>query len=329
MNDQSFWQSKIKIGKQEYLRFMSAPLDGITDSPFRQLIRDFSPSELLFTEMRHVALVANEKTGISLRYDPVEMPLAFQFSANKIDFIEKAVEKVIAAGFPSINLNCGCPAKTVVKSSCGSSLMGDPERLESLIKCFMQAINNRVSFTVKIRAGFKTKNAVEISKMAQDCGVDAIIIHPRTQPEGFASRLDYELTEKVKASLKIPLIFSGNISTFEIAKKVYDLTGCDGFMIGRALWGSPWKIREITDASQGKIFEFTNKLALTYAEKHLDLNIKFYGAKGFIPFKKQLGQYIRFVPQAAEWRKKLLRSKTEFEMRTHLSQLIKDQGIAS
>ena len=73
MND---WQNKIKIGKQEYPRFMAAPLDGITDSPFRQLIRDFSPSELLFTEMRHVALVANEKTGISLRYDPIELPLA-------------------------------------------------------------------------------------------------------------------------------------------------------------------------------------------------------------------------------------------------------------
>ncbi len=325
MND--FWQSKIKIANREYLRFMAAPLDGITDSPFRQLIRDFSPMELLFTEMRHVALVANEKTGISLRYDPIELPLAFQFSANKVDFIEQAVEKVIAAGFSSINLNCGCPAKTVVKSSCGSSLMGDPERLENLIKIFVKAINKRVSFTIKIRAGFKTKNAVEIAKMAQDCGVDAIIIHPRTQPEGFASRLDYELTKKVKESISIPLVFSGNISTFEIAKKVYESTGCDGFMIGRALWGSPWKIREITDASQGKVFQFTNKLALRYAEKHLNLNIKFYGPNGFIPFKKQLGQYIRFVPQAAEWRKKLLRSKTEPEMRMVLNQLNKEQEV--
>jgi tRNA-dihydrouridine synthase B len=328
MND-FFWKSKIKIGNKEYPRFMSAPLDGITDSPFRQLIRDFSPAELLFTEMRHVALVANEKTGISLRYDPIELPLVFQFSANKIDFIGQAVEKVIAAGFPSINLNCGCPAKTVIKSSCGSSLMADPERLENLIKIFVKTIDNRVSFTIKIRAGFKTKNAIEIAKMAQDCGVDAIIIHPRTQPEGFASRLDYDLTKKVKESISVPLIFSGNISTFEIAKKVFDLTGCDGFMIGRALWGSPWKIREITDACQGIVFQFTNKLALQYAEKHLNLNIKFYGPNGFIPFKKQLGQYIRFVPQAAEWRKKLLRSKTELEMRTVLNQLIKEQGIES
>lgn len=324
---ESFFLSKIKIGNQEYSRFMAAPMDGITDSPFRQIIRDFSPSELLFTEMRHVALVANEKTGIALRYDPIELPLAFQFSANKPDFIEVAVERVIKAGFPSINLNCGCPAKTVIKSSCGSSLMANPELLKTLIQIFIKSINNRVPFTIKLRAGFKTKNAIEIAKMAQDCGVDAIILHPRTQPEGFASRLDYELTKKVKESISVPLIFSGNISNFEIVKKVYELTGCDGFMIGRALWGSPWTIREITDASQGKIFNFTSpRIALQCAEKHLNLNMKFYGSKGFIPFKKQLGQYIRFVPDAAQWRKKLLRSKTESEMRELLNQLIKEQG---
>lgn len=324
VSNKEFWQSKIRIGSEEFPRFMSAPLDGITDSPLRRLIRDFSPHDLLFTEMRHVASVANERTGIALKYDPIEQPMAFQVSTNKTDFIDKAIEKILAAGFKSINLNSGCPAKAVVKSKCGSALMEDVPHLEMLLKYFIKRIDNRASFTIKIRAGFKKKNALEVSKMAQDCGVDAIIIHPRTQPEGFASRLDYDLTRQVKEAISVPLIFSGNISRFEMAQKVYELTGCDGYMIGRALWGAPWKMREMTEEAQGKSFEFTTDLALRCALKHLDNNIQFYGPKGFIPFKKQLPQYVRFVVAASEWRQKLLRSQTESEMRELLIQLIKE-----
>ena len=327
MNNQEFWQSKIKIGKEEFSRFMSAPLDGITDSPFRRLIRDFSPADLLFTEMRHVAMIANEKTGIALRYDPIEQPLAFQVSTNKTEFIDKAIEKILAAGFRSINLNSGCPARTVIKSKCGSALMDDIAHLEMLLKYFIKVIDGRASFTIKIRAGFKKKNALEVAKMAQDCGVDAIIIHPRTQPEGFVSRLDYELARQVKQAISVPLIFSGNISRFEMAQKVYDLTGCDGYMTGRALWGAPWKMREMTDAARGKTFEVTIDLALKYALKHLDNNIQFYGPKGFVKFKKQLPQYVRFVEEAAEWRMKLLRSQTEAEMRDLLARLVNEQRV--
>lgn len=327
MSNQEFWQGKIKIKNNYYPRFMSAPIDGVTDSPFRQLIRDFSPNELLFTEIKHVGLVANERSGISLRYNKIEMPMEFQLSTNKINFIEKAVEKVLSAGFTSINLNCGCPAKTVVKSGCGSALMQDLGHLEVLLKHFIKVIDGRASFTVKMRAGFKSKNAYDVAQLVQDCGADAIIIHPRTQPEGFTSRLDYDLVAKIKNKVEIPVVFSGNITRFDIAQKVYDLTGCDGYMIGRALWGAPWKIKEFTMASQGQEFKPTIELALTYALKHLDLNIQFYGSGGFIPFKKQLAQYVREIPQATQWRLKLLRSQTELEMRQVFSDIYKEQNL--
>lgn len=327
MSNKEFWQGKIKIGNNYYPRFMSAPVDGVTDSPFRQLIRDFSQTELLYTEMRHVSLVANERTGISLRYNKIEMPMEFQFSTNKTDFIEKAVEKVIAAGFSSINLNCGCPAKTVIKSGCGSALMDNLQHLESLIKFFMRAIDGRKAFTIKIRAGFKKKNAFEVAQLAQDCGVDAIIIHPRTQPEGFASRLDYDLVAKIKSHISIPVVFSGNITRFDIADKVYNLTGCDGYMIGRALWGAPWKMKEFTEAALENEFKPSMELALTYAIKHLNLNIQFYGPNGFIPFKKQVSLYVREIPQAAQWRLRLLRSKTEAEMRSVFDEIYKEQNM--
>lgn len=324
MNNSSFWQQKLSIGNQEYNRFMAAPLDGITDSPLRRLIREFSPHELMMTEMRHVACVSNERDQQSLKYQALEHPLSFQFSANKLTFIDTAVEKVIASGFKFINLNCGCPAPCVTKSGSGSALMANLPVLKDLMLHFMKVIDGRVPFTIKIRAGYKEKNAVEVAKLAQDCGVACIMIHPRTQPEMFTSRLDYELARKVKEAVQIPVIFSGNINRFEQAKKTHELTGVDGFMIGRALWGAPWKIKEITEAAEGRTFSVDTTTMLQYAARHLELNLEHYGPRGFSAFKKQLPQYIRSVKNAAEWRGKLLRTQHVDDMRSMINQIIQE-----
>jgi len=308
---------------------MAAPMDGLTDSPFRQVLRDFSPDELLMTEMRHVSHVAHEPSQRSVKYSPIEQPLAFQFSANTDLFLPEAIEKVIQNKFVMINLNSGCPAKVVVRSGSGSALMANIPLLKKLLNAFYKNIDNRVPFTLKIRAGFKEKNAIDVAKLAQDCGVQGIIIHPRTQPEGFTSRLDYDLVKQIKSQLNIPVVFSGNINSFDLAKKVYELTGADGFMIGRALWGAPWKIHEIVDASKGKIFQVNTITALHCAIKHLNLNLEFYGENGFTPFKKQVPQYIRKVENAAQWRLKLVRSQSKEEMLSLLNQLINITSMAN
>jgi tRNA-dihydrouridine synthase B len=317
----NFWKEKIKFGTLEVPRFMAAPLDGITDSPFRQIMREFSPNELLMTEMRHISQVANERSERSINYSQIEHPLAFQFSGNSLKFLPEAVEKVINSGFVMINLNSGCPAKVVIRSGSGSALMANLPLLKELIVNLKSSIGGRVPFTLKMRAGFKEKNALEVATLAQELGIEGIIIHPRTQPEGFVARLDYDLVKKMKESAAVPIIFSGNINSFEHAKKVYELTGVDGFMIGRALWGAPWKIKEMTEAAEGKNFSIDALTALQYGRKHLDLSIKFYGDRGFSPFKKQLPQYIRNVPEAAQWRFKLLRTQTKEEMESLFNEL--------
>jgi tRNA-dihydrouridine synthase B len=322
MNNKNFWNETITIGTLTVPRFMSAPLDGVTTSPFRQLMRDFSKQELLFTEMRHVAQVCNEKTEESLRYNPIEQPLAFQFSANTLDFIEPAVEKVIERKFVMINLNIGCPARTVVKSGSGSALMANIKQLEAIIAAFMKAINGRVPFTIKMRAGFKQKNALDVARMVEDMGTTAIIIHPRTQTEGFGPGLDYDLAQKIKLAAKIPIIFSGDIDSFQAAKETHKKTGVDGFMIGRALWGAPWKIHEITQASKGEPFTMSITQALQAALKHMDLNREFYGDYGFVLLKKHIPFYIHNVPNASAWRNNLLHTTTEQQMRAMLKQII-------
>jgi tRNA-dihydrouridine synthase B len=275
------------------------------------------------TEMRHVSCVAYERDQRSLRYDNVEHPLAFQVSTNREEQVDVAVEKIITAGFKMININCGCPSRTVTGSGSGSALMSNLPLLKNLLEHFQKAIQGRVPLTLKIRAGFKEKNALDVARLAEDCGVAALMIHPRTQPEGFTGKLDFELVRNVKASINIPVIFSGSVNNFERAKKTYELTGVDGFMVGRALWGAPWKMKEIKAHAEGTDFSINTSEMLTYAYKHFILNLEHYGERnGFNIFKKQVAQYIRSVENAAEWRKNLLTTATAQDMREALQKLL-------
>ena len=301
--------------------FMSAPLDGVLDSPARQMIRKFSKEELLFGEMRHIACVANEKTGQSVRYNPIEQPLIFQVSGHDTNFLEKAVEKIIKHKFVSLNLNAGCPAKNVVKSGSGSALMAKPEILKTLMFTLKKAIAGRIPLTLKIRAGFKEKNALEIAKLAEDCGVEELIIHPRTQPQGFSGPLDFDLVKKIKESLSIPITFSGEIKSYKDALETHEKTGVDRFMVGRALWGAPWKLYEIALEGRNEKFTISTKEILKLAIEHLDLNIEFYGPGGVQSFKAHLAKYVSGLPDATTLRRNLLRINTHQEMKKALEKI--------
>jgi len=318
----TFWTENIRLKTIAFPRIMAAPMDGVIDSPMRQLIRDFSKKELLFSEMSHISAVANERTGRLLRYNPIEQPLAFQISGSSIRFMAEAVDKILEHKFVMLNLNAGCPAKNVIKSGNGSALMAKPDLLKELLTFLYKKLENKIPLTLKIRSGFKLKNALEISLIAQDCGVEMIIIHPRTQPGGFSSRLDFDLVKQIKNSLSIPVVFSGNINSFDRMKLTHEKTGVDGFMIGRALWGCPWKMKEITSHALGQEFSISTKTMIEYAIKHLDLNNKFYGKNGYNAFKKQLPQYIKGLPGAATLRRELLQTQSYDDMKRMLSKLL-------
>lgn len=320
-NQNSFWTEKISIGGLQVSRFLAAPLDGITDSPYRRFIRRYSPDVLLFSEMRHVAYIANAKVTTDIAFDPSEHLVGYQFSANKEDFIEYAVNRVLQEGYDLINLNCGCPSRNVIKSGSGSALMADLPRLKTLVELFNKVIDGRVPMTVKMRAGFKDKNAVDVAKMLEDLGVACLIIHPRTQPEASKAPVDFEIARQVKQAVKIPVIFSGEIVDFPSAKETYERTGVDGFMIGRALWGIPWKIKEIVEASQGRTFAVSYREAIDFLYEHFQINQQYYPRSGYKIFKKQLSRNLFGIPQHNEWRSKIVMSETAGQMQEILQQL--------
>ena len=302
----SYWKEKIKIGNQYYSRFIGGPLDGITDSPFRKLVREFSKENLQYTEMRHVACIAHDKGGKkALMFDQAERPLNYQVAANDIKYIPLACEKIIAAGVDMVDLNIGCPAKNVVRSGGGSSLMANPEKLKLILDELRRCLPG-TTFTVKIRAGYKEKNAVDIAKLIEDCGVDALAIHPRLQTERFMGRPDYQIAAQVKQAVSMPVIFSGNVVNWKMAKMTYEATGVDGFLIGRGIWGRPWKLLELERHSAGEDFEISLESIMHFAIRHLDLMMEYYGDRGLYNFRKHLPFYLKGFSEALNLRKKLV-----------------------
>ena len=311
----SFWQTPIVIGNQAFPRFIGGPLDKITDSPFRQLVRGFSTRELLYTEMRHVACIANDKTGIhSLKFEQWERPLNYQIAANKLEFIDPAIEKILASGVDMVDLNIGCPARNVISSGSGSALMADIPRLTALLTRLRSLLS--IPFTIKIRAGFKECNAVEIARIAQDCGVDALAIHPRLQTQKFEGRPDYDIAAQVKRALTIPVIISGGVVNWATAKMVYEQTGVDGFLIGRGIWAKPWKLKELEEHAQGNLYTIDKNMILHCALKHLEYMIAYYGPQGLYAFRKHIPFYIRGISGASAVRSELIQ--------THSVDVLKD-----
>src|SRR3990172_12209673 len=148
----SFWNSKATIKYLTFDRFIGGPMDGVTDAPFRKLVREFSPGALLYTEIRHVACIASEAGGLkALKFDQSERPLNFQVSAHDTLLVEQVCEKILAAGVDCVDLNIGCPAKNVVGSGAGSALMADLPRLKEVVHVMRTCF--QIPFTVKMRAG--------------------------------------------------------------------------------------------------------------------------------------------------------------------------------
>jgi tRNA-dihydrouridine synthase B len=316
----SYWQENIQIGNQSYPRFIGGPLDGITDSPFRKLVRHFSQKELLFTEMRHVACVAHDKSGLrALHFFQNERPLNFQIAASTEKDIENACAKIMEKGVDLVDLNVGCPAKNVIKSGSGSALMADLPRLKQVLTRMRETL--RVPFTVKIRAGFKQKNACDVAKLIEDCGAAALTIHPRLRDEMFAGRPDYALAAAVKKSISIPVILSGNVINWATAKMAYEQTGVDGFLIGRGLWSKPWKLHELSLHSQGLPFQVDSSTIFAYARQHLELLESYYGSHGLYCFRKHLPFYLRGVPDATTIRNNLVMSDSSAYVKEQLEAL--------
>jgi nifR3 family TIM-barrel protein len=215
-----------------------APMAGFTDAPFRRLVKEMGCS-LVFTEMISADGLARKRESL-LQLNENEHPVAVQVFGSNPDVMAEAARIAEGIGGDIIDINMGCPAQPIVKAGAGVDLMRFPEKAKNIILKVRKTI--RIPLTIKIRSGWDQKqiNAVEISRLAEDCGVDAITIHPRTKIQGFRGQSDWSVIKEVKRAVSIPVIGNGDVTTPSLAKKMVTETDCDGVMVGRGALGNPW-----------------------------------------------------------------------------------------
>ena len=245
----------MKIGDLEIENnLVLAPMAGVTDLPFRSLCREMSCG-LLYTEMvsAKAILYRNKNTEPLLQMNHQQHPIAVQLFGSDADIMGDIAAKISEErDFDIIDVNMGCPVPKIVNNHEGSALMKDMPLVEKILKNIVSKVKKPV--TIKIRKGFDAQhvNAVEMAKLAEQCGVSAVAVHGRTREQYYSGHADYQIIADVKKNVSIPVIGNGDITSYEDALSMMEETGCDFVMIGRAALGNPWIFRELKAACLGE-----------------------------------------------------------------------------
>ena len=222
-----------------------APMAGVTDRPFRMLCKKMGAG-LAVSEMvtSNSLLYGSEKTKRRANHEGEVSPISVQIAGAEPAMMAEAARHNVENGAQIIDINMGCPAKKICNVMAGSALLRDEPLVSQILKAVVNAVD--VPVTLKIRTGWdrQNKNAIQIAKMAEDIGVQALTIHGRTRNDLYHGDAEYDTIAAVKQAIKIPLIANGDITTPEKAKFVLDYTKADAAMIGRAAQGRPWIFRE-------------------------------------------------------------------------------------
>ena len=237
----------MKIGNLEINGYAAlAPMAGVADRAMREMCRNFGAAYVVgeLTSAKGVALNDKKSQGL-LSVSDAERPMAVQIFGSEPDVMAAAAINAMRNNPDFIDINMGCPAPKVAKSGGGAVLMKTPEKAAEIVSAVKNAVD--VPVTVKIRSGWDSDsiNAVEVARLCESAGADAITVHGRTREQMYAPEVNLDIIREVKQAVKIPVIGNGDIRDANDAANMYEKTGCDFVMVGRAACGAPWIFQQI------------------------------------------------------------------------------------
>lgn len=315
---------KLKIGDVELENnILLAPMAGITDLPFRKIAKKQGVG-LVYTEMvSSKAIFHNdEKTKKLLNMSNEKRPVAVQIFGSDVESMVYAA-KYVEPIADIIDINMGCPAPKVVKNGDGSKLLLNLDLAEKIVKAVVDAVEKPV--TVKFRKGWNNTNivAVEAAKRFEKAGAKAITIHGRTREDYYSGICDLDIIKKVKEAVKIPVIGNGDVKNLKSAKKMFDYTGADGIMIGRASLGNPWVFKSIIGGLEEYIPSKEERLKTIL--EHLELMIEEKGEYVAIrEMRKHISGYTKNLPNSSKFREEMNKIEDKDELIRHISEYIEN-----
>lgn len=293
-----------------------APLAGITNLPFR-LIAKSAGCGLVCSEMISSNGLVHQsgKTLRMLDTAPGDHPLSVQIFGADPEIMAAAAARVEAAGADLLDINFGCSVKKIVKTGAGAALMRTPEKAEAVLAAVRKAI--RIPLTIKIRTGWDPSGdqAARIAEIAETCGVDALTVHPRTATQGFRGKADWSIIAAVKKRVSIPVIGNGDIFDPDAALKMFETTGCDGIMIGRAAIGNPMIFSQVRARLDGRAppavsIDARSEMMIRY----LRASVEYIGeAHACRMMRSRLGWFVKGLRDSSRFRESIRWISTERE----------------
>lgn len=297
-----------------------APMAGITDYPFRQILREYTDG-LIYTEMISDKGLnyENKKTLEMIKITDNERPISLQLFGGDVQSIVKAATYIDQnSNCDMIDINMGCPVKKVLKTGGGSDLLKDPKRVYDIVSSVVKAVKKPV--TVKMRAGFDQENInyLEIGQLIEKAGASAITLHGRTRSQLYQGKANWEYIKDLKANVNIPVIGNGDINSVDDAVHMLAETNCDGIMIGRGILGNPFLAREIEHylKTKERLAPPTADEKIMVALKHLKLSVDYYGEKnGVVQMRSHGAWYLKGLPNNANARRLINQAESYQEMK--------------
>lgn len=286
-----------------------APMAGVTDLPFRLLCKEQGAGLLCMEMVSAKAIYYNNKnTEALMEIDERELPVSLQLFGSDADIMSEMAKRIEEKPFAILDINMGCPVPKVAGNGEGSALMKNPKLVAEIVSKVSGAIQKPV--TVKIRKGFDEEhvNAVEIAKIAEQCGAAAVAVHGRTREQYYSGKADWDIIRQVKEAVSIPVIGNGDVTGPESAKKMIEETGVDGIMIGRAARGNPWIFGQIRDYLKTGVLpkkptlEEVRDMMLRHAKMQLECKGEYTGIR---EMRKHVAWYTVGYPNSARLRAKI------------------------